>query len=634
LSNPLLPALAAAILLGSGLSAAPPEDVRYLMLKARAMQRSGGGDNPEGAVAIYRKVVAQQPGSAQGQLRLSEALMETGDLQGAVAPAVKATKLDAGNYEVWAHLGLLYYIQSHSNETLKAPAADALRHAVKLWPWAPELWTRCAEMEEGSQDLEGALKSWLSVGRLHPTIIYQNRVLADYAWERAMELAKNLKHYEARREAVLALCAGPNVDNRHLRFLEELVQEQLDQKFLGHAEESFAILAKYLPKDPFIWKNIAIIQLRTNRFEAALISLDKAEKLGQSTDLSYHIGYCLMKLGRVKEAETRWQALLPALGKDPDDLRLIPAVKAEYATCLLLQGRPKEMLDLIAPWPEAESDPELVALRAQAQIQTEQWKAACRTLRDGLAKFPGKDALQGARDLPPGSLDEHLFFSKASRQALTQLNLETMAGLWAEFHDWEHCLSLTREARKALPAKGIELLLLESNALDSLGRTDEAVAVLREGQKLNPNHPTVQNNLGFLLLEKGGDLAEATRLIEASLAQEPKNTSTMDSWGWALYKNGRFKESEEVLRKAAGLSPYSPEVHRHLGEALLKLNRPGDALDEWDRALAYSFPDRKVLEDQARELRTRLAKAQQSKDDTAPEEPAETGDEEGGEGEP
>ena len=101
----------------------------------------------------------------------------------------------------------------------------------------------------------------------------------------------------------------------------------------------------------------------------------------------------------------------------------------------------------------------------------------------------------------------------------------------------------------------------------------------------------------------------------------------MDSWGWALFKNGRFKESETVLRKAATLSPFSPEVHRHLGEALLKLNRLHDALEEWDRALAFAFPDRKALEAEAQELRTRLAKTQQGKEQPPAEEPAEAGDE-------
>jgi len=60
------------------------DDPRALMIQARAMQRRGGGDDPKGAAAIYRKVIALVPTSSQAQLRLSEAILETNDLEGAV----------------------------------------------------------------------------------------------------------------------------------------------------------------------------------------------------------------------------------------------------------------------------------------------------------------------------------------------------------------------------------------------------------------------------------------------------------------------------------------------------------------------------------------------------------------------
>jgi tetratricopeptide (TPR) repeat protein len=267
------------------------------------------------------------------------------------------------------------------------------------------------------------------------------------------------------------------------------------------------------------------------------------------------------------------------------------------------------MLELSAPWPEAAAQPEVFSLRAQAFIQVEDWKQARTALREGMTRFPGQDLFQRAAELPPKLFDEGRFFKSDSRRALAQLNLESMAGLWAEFRSWDRCLATVLEARKAAPVRDVELLLLQATALESLGRPDQAIAVLREGQKLSPNHPTLQNNLGFSLLERGGDLDEAARLIRSALDKEPKNGSTMDSWGWVLFKQGKFAEAEAALRKAAEESPFSPEVHRHLGEALLKLDRLQDALDEWDRALAFAFPQRKQLEDMAQSLRTRLAKS-------------------------
>ena len=106
----------------------------------------------------------------------------------------------------------------------------------------------------------------------------------------------------------------------------------MDAGFLGHAEESFQLLGQYIPQEPAIWENIAIIQLRTGRYETALATLDRAESMRKSARTSFNIGLCLMKLGSFPEAEARWKALLPALGSSPEDLSLLPGVKELYAT--------------------------------------------------------------------------------------------------------------------------------------------------------------------------------------------------------------------------------------------------------------------------------------------------------------
>ena len=76
------------------------------------------------------------------------------------------------------------------------------------------------------------------------------------------------------------------------------------------------------------------------------------------------------------------------------------------------------------------------------------------------------------------------------------------------------------------------------------------------------------------------------------------------------------------------MSPYSPEIHKHLGDALLKLDRPQEALDEWERALAFVFPDRKDLEKQAQDLRVDVARSRRdaAADDPPPQEEPEGGD--------
>lgn len=621
LKSLIVPALLSIV--DCSLVAQTPEDPRALMLHGRALQGRGGGDDPAQAVLLYRRATLLEPRSAEAHLRLSEALLESDDLEGAVAPGIKATELAPLNAEAWAHLGMLHYLRGRKLPEAQPLAQKALQRATALMPTDVELLTRLAEVAETQKDDAVALKAWIRVGRLHPPFSIQGKSLGDIAWERAATLAETLKNYEARREAVLALCQSKYPDAHALRLLEDLARGQVEKGFLGHAEESFTLLGRHLPKEAAVWDNVALIQIQTARFEEALETLRRAEELRPTARGNYNTGLCLMNLGRFQESEPRWRAVLKVQRFTKEDELLASHSLALLATAMLLDGRPQEMLELLQESPETEKQSELLALRAQAYIQTQAWKQARQVLRKGMSQFPDQGIFLLARSIPANRFEEGFFAKKDSRQTLTQLDLEVMATLLGDFRRWDRCLEFVMLARKAAPVRDIELLLLQGNALQELGRPDEAMQILREGQRMNPGHPMLQNNLGYLLLEKGGDLQEASTLIETALKQDPKNGSTMDSWGWALFRQGKFKEAEEVLRKSAELSPYSHETRKHLGEALLAQGRLEEALEQWDRALAYAFPERKALEERARELRTQIAKKHADAIQAKSEEPAE-----------
>lgn len=600
---PASPALRSGLLAAALLASAPAraqEDPRTLMVQARALQRRSGGDDPSGAAALYRKVIALVPGSGEAHLRLSEALMEGGDLPGALVEARKACDLAPQNAEMAANVGLLEYRRAQGDSGAYEDAKAALLRATGLLGTDPELWARLAEISEGLKDKETALKAWLQVGRLRPSVTL--------AWERAFSQAKELGSYEGRREAVMAMCLGRLPEGRQLRMLEDLARDQIGAGYLAHAEESFLLLGRHLPTEPAVWENIALVQVRTQRFEEALKNLATAESLRATPRVRYNQALCLMNLGRYPEAEAKWREALPEASNTPDSGNLADGARSLLGASLYLQGRDGALLDQLSAWPETADSGDLLALRAQALLRLQRWKEARAVLRDGIARFPRSGLFQQAREIPPDLFDESLFSRKPSRQALTLLEREATASVLAEFKDWRGSLAVLATARAVRPGMNLNLLLLESNVLDQLGRYDEAIAVLRRAQALSPDHPTLQNNLGYLLLERGGDLEEAAHLIRASVEKDPQNGSVQDSWGWVLFKQGKLAEAETALRKASELSPYSPEVRKHLGEALLALGRRAEAAEQWERALAFSFPDRKALEKRLAALRAQLAK--------------------------
>ncbi len=589
-------------LLVPALAAQAPADVRAMMLKARSMQLRDGGSDPQGAAALYRKVIALVPESAEAHLRLSESLQESRDLDGALVEAQKAVELAPRNSEARAHLALLRVQRAQGDAKLLPAAQKDLEAAVALLPQDPELWLRLGLVSEGLGDRAEALHAWLRLGRLRPSFTQ--------AWEHAYEQAAATENYAGKREAVLALNQH-HPDEQQLRMLEDLAREQIQAGFLAHAEESFLLLAKHLPKEAALWENISLVRLQTSRFAEALDSLGRAEALRPSPRLTLNTALALMNLGRFAEAEERLKPLVEA---PPAEDAISNGTLALYAEALLLQGKGPQLLGFMKGRTFApQIAGEMAVFRCQALISVDDWKAALAAIRDGIRSHPRISFFAQAATLPPRYLEYAFFSRREARAALEQLHKEGMAALWQEFRRWDKCLEAIEQARALAPVRSVDLLVMQSSANEQLGRPQEALRVLREAQKLEPGNPLVQNNLGYLLLEQGRDLAEAAALIEASAKATPDNGSVVDSLGWAQFKLGKLAEAEATLRRAATLSPFSPDVRMHLGEVLLQEGKLEEAADQWERALAFVFPERPALEKRLGDLRFRIAREQARK---------------------
>jgi tetratricopeptide (TPR) repeat protein len=583
-----------------------------MFMRAREMQQANGGNDPQGAVALYKKVAVALPNSMEAHLRLSEALAEAEDIDGALSEARKATSLAPKSAEATTHLAVLEYAVA-KRQGKKANAAEsaepaklALLRATRLSPNDPDLWLRLADICESALDAPGALNAWLRLGNIRPYFHMGDKPVHIVAFERAVYLAHQLKRYGERRDACLALLREPKPTEQHLKILEELAREQTELGYLGHAEESFALLAKQLPHESTVWQNMALVQRHAERFEDAAASLEKAQGIKPEPQNVIQQAYCLMNMGGLAQARDLLLGLLSQPGFSKRD-NSAQQVQSLLSACLLVLDRPNDLLGLIEGWENVTESGILSSHRALALIRAGNMSAAGAAMEDGARRFPEHLLFKRAPSIPLG-MNKGAPYNAESAKAIRRAGLEASAYIFAEFRQWEKCLGAIDEIHGLSPIGDVELLLLKSNALESLGRRDEALNVLRECHLLEPSHPAVQNNLGYHLLELDGDVLEASRLISAALSQEPDNASYIDSWGWALFKQGEFGKAEAVLRKAVEANPLSPEIRKHLGETLLKLDRPQEALEQWERALAFASRDRKGLEGQVRKLKTELAK--------------------------
>ena len=76
-------------------------------------------------------------------------------------------------------------------------------------------------------------------------------------------------------------------------------------------------------------------------------------------------------------------------------------------------------------------------------------------------------------------------------------------------------------------------------------KIDLAEAQFRKVLALDPEHAGALNYLGYMLVDHGMRVEEATQMIKKALELEPDNGAYLDSLGWAYYQQGKFDEAED-----------------------------------------------------------------------------------------
>jgi tetratricopeptide (TPR) repeat protein len=177
-------------------------------------------------------------------------------------------------------------------------------------------------------------------------------------------------------------------------------------------------------------------------------------------------------------------------------------------------------------------------------------------------------------------------------------------GVWKDSYSlWAQTVSVTTDNARAHNNYGAALLEKKQYAkaqeqfeaylrlrpndpvgLESLGHAvlhqnqkDEAMKIYAAAVRLDPKRPYANFNLGLLEFERGR-VDQSAEYFEASLSGE-----VQDPWAW--YNLGRvrlvqkkYEPAKEAFENAARLASDKAEFHLGRGEALLKLDRPKEAL--------------------------------------------------------
>ena len=132
-------------------------------------------------------------------------------------------------------------------------------------------------------------------------------------------------------------------------------------------------------------------------------------------------------------------------------------------------------------------------------------------------------------------------------------------------------VDLLQQRYKAAPHA--ENLFDLAEALQLSGRTDEAQQAFKEFEQKslletkradNSNHELI-----FYYADYANNPAQALQVAQMEYVRR-QDVFTRDSYAWALFKNGRYKEASEQIQTALNVGIRDARIFRHAGEIALK----------------------------------------------------------------
>ena len=120
-------------------------------------------------------------------------------------------------------------------------------------------------------------------------------------------------------------------------------------------------------------------------------------------------------------------------------------------------------------------------------------------------------------------------------------------------------------------------------AYNSNKQYDKSDKAFDDALKIDPDNASILNNYAYYLSLRKEKLEKAEKFSRRSNELSPNNRSYLDTYGWILYQQGKYKEAEDWLSRAIKIGTKGA-IAEHYGDVLYKLDRKDEALQYWIKA--------------------------------------------------
>jgi tetratricopeptide (TPR) repeat protein len=508
-------------------------------------------------------------------------------------------------------------------------ALEAYRQVLNVDPGQIELAVRVAALLTRDDDYPGAIDVLKDVIKVHPKA-------SEPYLELAFIYAKYLNKLDQAIEfANKAIALDPQRIDGYQRLFEIHLIAGDEKK----ATETLDRAAKVHSDDPMYWARLGRLygslilkpDAKPTPEETARLNdiFQKAAANGpNNAAVLKEVGDYFASTQQIKEALPFY---LRVLELQPDDAN----IREKLATGFVLTNqrtRAVETLkEIIKEHPEKYQPYELLA-----QLHDDEARALVRANQTEQATAEFKRAAQ--------NYEQSLLINP--NHATTYLRLAEL--LLVPLKEGEHAVSVLTEARRRYPdapefAYYLAIALRESKqakdavvmfeealneaqnaqaeflkprfyleygaAAQEAGLYDKAADLFRKAIAMDPaNAAEPYNYLGYMWAEQNIHLDEAEDAVKRALQLDPDNGAYLDSMAWVEYRQGKYDQALEHLKRALENLPREDAVvFEHLGDVYLKLNRMSQALEAWQKAKTLD-PSNKDLAAKIDAQKTRISK--------------------------
>lgn len=248
------------------------------------------------------------------------------------------------------------------------------------------------------------------------------------------------------------------------------------------------------------------------------------------------------------------------------------------------------------------------SLRADLLLRKEQYKEASEALRQAVRIDNSKFFMWETLLRLNAMLQDTLALRDESLQAIELFPLQPLPYLFAGLayylnQDYPEAIKKLNFGKDLVVDDDdmlVEFYMYLGDVYSKMKKHKDSDTAFDEALLLDPENAVVLNNYSYYLAIRNERLDDAEKMSAISIELSPGNKHYYDTYGWVMYRMGRYEEAKKWIEKSIENSASEDAVVlEHLGDVLYKLGNKEEALKYWKQALELGdgiteFLERKI----------------------------------------